>query len=159
MKETLKIFNLNDEQRNQLLQELGSLFKQQVTLKQSLKKQENKANSEKEELLLELLEIFDALEFILHYMMENSELSPQFVKRLPKTITSVQKKLLNILQQRQVDIINCQETRPDFSLCQVVDYEIRNDLEEQTITKVVRQGFKIGDNILRPVEVIISKSS
>jgi len=47
--------------------------------------------------------------------------------------------------------------QPDFTICQVVEREIRPDLAEQTITKIVRQGFTIEDKLLRPMEVITSK--
>mgnify|MGYP003526458286 CR=1 FL=1 len=45
----------------------------------------------------------------------------------------------------------------EYRICQVVDREEREDLEEQTITKVVRQGFRVEDKVLRPIEVITSK--
>ena len=127
-------------------------------LKQAYQQQKEKAASEQEELFLELLEIFDALEFLLNYIAENSEINPQFIKRLPKSLATIQKKLVNILEQRQVQLIDFQETKPNFSVCQVVEREERNDLEEQTITKVVRQGFCLDGKILRPVEVITSKA-
>jgi molecular chaperone GrpE len=39
----------------------------------------------------------------------------------------------------------------------VVDQEVRPELAPQTITQVVRQGFRWHDRVLRPTEVIISK--
>lgn len=39
----------------------------------------------------------------------------------------------------------------------MVGREKGEDLEEQTITKVVRQGFRVEDKVLRPIEVITSK--
>jgi molecular chaperone GrpE len=153
----LSILKLSDEQRNQLQQELGILLKERMSLKQALQQQSEKATSEKEELFLELLEVFDALEFFLNYVAENPDPNPKFFKRLPKSLGSIQKKLLNILERRQVQPIDFQETKPDYSVCQVVDREERDDLEEQTITKVVRQGFRVENKILRPIEVITSK--
>lgn len=155
----LPTLKLSDEQRKQLQEELGSLLKQRMSLKQALQQQGEKTIAEKEELFLELLEIFDSLEFFLNYMAENPDSNPKFFKRLFKSLNTVQKKLLNILERRQVQPITLQDTKPDYSVCQVVDCELRQDLEEQTITKVVRQGFKIEDKVLRPVEVITSKKS
>ena len=158
MTEQSLTLKLSDEQRKELFQKIGTLLKEKVSLKQAYQQQEEKAASEQEELFLELLEIFDALEFLLNYITENSEINPQFIKRLPKSLVTVQKKLINILEQRQVQLIDFQETKPNFSICQVVEREERNDLEEQTITKVVRQGFYLDGKILRPVEVITSKA-
>ena len=155
----LLTLKLNKEQRNQLQHELGTLLKDKISLKQSLQQQGEKATSEKEELFLELLEVFDALEFFLNYIEENPDPNPKFIKRLPKSLGTIQKKLLNILERRQVELIEFQDTKPDYSVCQVVDREEREDLEEQTITKIVRQGFRVEDKILRPIEVITSKKS
>ena len=152
------MLKLSDEQRKELFQKIGTLFKEKIFLKQAYQQQEEKAASEQEELFLELLGIFDALEFLLNYITENSEINPQFIKRLPKSLATIQKKLVNILEQRQVQLIDFQETKPNFSICQVVEREERNDLEEQTVTKVVRQGFYLDGKILRPVEVITSKA-
>jgi molecular chaperone GrpE len=154
--EQLPTLKLSDEQRNQLQQELGTLLKERMSLKQALQQQGEKATAEKEELFLELLEVFDALEFFLNYIEENPEPNPKFFKRLPKSLGTIQKKLLNILERRQVQPIELQATKADYSVCQVVERETRNDLEEQTITKIVRQGFRIEDKVLRPVEVITS---
>ncbi len=153
----LPTLKLNDEQRNQLQQELGILLKEKMSLKQALQLQAEQATSEKEELFLEMLEIFDALEFFLNWIEENPDPNPKFFKRLPKSLGTIQKKLLNILERRQVEPIEFQDTKPDYSVCQVVDREEREDLEEQTITKVVRQGFRVEDKVLRSIEVITSK--
>lgn len=153
----LPTLKLNNEQRNQLQQELGILLKEKMSLKQALQQQGENAISEKEELFLELLEVFDTLEFFLNYIEENPEPNPKFFKRLPKSLGIIQKKLLNILERRQVLPIVFQDNKPDYRICQVVDREEREDLEEQTITKVVRQGFSVEDKVLRPIEVITSK--
>ena len=153
----LSTLKLSVEGRNQLQQELGTLLKERMSLKQALQQQAEKATSEQEELFLELLEVFDALEFFLNYIEENPDPNPKFFKRLPKSLNTIQKKLLNVLERRQVQPIEFQDTKPDYSICQVVDREERDDLEEQTITKVVRQGFSVEEKVLRPIEVITSK--
>ena len=153
----LPTLKLNEEQRNQLQHELETLLKERMSLKQALQQQGEKAIAEKEELFLELLEVFDTLESFLNYIEENPDPNPKFYKRLPKSLGTVQKKLLNILERRQVQQIEFQDTKPDYSICQVVDREEREDLEEQTITKIVRQGFRVEEKILRSVEVITSK--
>lgn len=152
-------YQLSEAQKNQIQQELATLLKEKMYLKQSLKQQREQTESEKEELFLELLEVFDAIEFLLNYIESNPEPSPKLFKRLPKSISTIQKKLLGILEKRHVEQIELEDNKPDYDTCQVVDREEREDLEEQTITKVVRQGFKIESKILRPVEVITSKKS
>lgn len=152
-------FSLTGEQRDHLLQELKQLLKERVSLQQALREQKNLTESANEELFLELLEVVDALDFLLNYLGTSAETLPPSWKSLPKSVNSVQKKLLSILEKRQVIPINFQDSKPDFSLCRVVEREIRDDLEEQTIIKIIRRGFRLGQKLLRPVEVIIAGSS
>ena len=148
---------LSNEIRDLIVKEIGTLLKQQVSLKQTLREQDSQNQAANEELFLELLEVVDALEFLMEYMANNPDPSPQFIQRLPKSVGSVHKKLLNILGKRQVTPIELEGNQLDFELCKVVDREIKPDQPPQTITKVVRQGFRVKDKVLRPIEVITSK--
>ena len=151
------IYQLTETQRSKIQQELGNLLQEKMSLQQSLRQESERSELDKSELFLELLEVFDALDFFLNYIEENPAPNPKFYERLPKSIGTIQKKLLKILEKREVQKIKLEDTKPDYSVCQVVDREVREDLEAQTITKVVRQGFKIGSKILRPVEIITAK--
>jgi molecular chaperone GrpE len=151
-------FELCEEEKVKIQKEMGDALKEIASLKQSLRQKEQCFLSEKEQIFIELLEVFDAMESPLDYLKNNLEIDPLFVKRLPKNLGNVQQKLSIVLEKRQVSRIDIQGTKPDFTCCQVVDREERDDLEDQTITKVVRQGFRLGDKVLRPVEVITAKS-
>jgi molecular chaperone GrpE len=151
-------FELCEEEKVKIQKEMGDALKEIASLKQSLRQKEQYFLSEQEQIFIELLEVFDAMESPLDYLKNNSEIDPLFVKRLPKSLGNVQQKLSIVLKKRQVSLIDIQGNKPDFTCCQVVDREERDDLEDQTITKVVRQGFRLGDKVLRPVEVITAKS-
>jgi molecular chaperone GrpE len=157
MDKTTNKREISDNELNQTINQISALLKSERLLKQIVENEKDKNQSFQEELFLELLEIFDSLESLLSYLEENPEPSSRFIKRLPKSIGAVQKKLLTILERKNVNLIELQDLKPDFKVCQVVDQEIRNDVEEHTITKIVRQGFKIGENTLRPVEIITAK--
>lgn len=137
--------------------DLRRLYKQEFQLRQALREEQEKAKAANEELFRELLEIFDALEFLINYIEDNPEVNEKFIKRLPKSIITIQKKLLIILARRQVNLIEYTDKKPDFTVCHVVDCELREDIEEHTITKIVRKGFYLGNKLLRPVEVITTK--
>jgi molecular chaperone GrpE len=149
-------FELSAIAKARIEQELGTALKEVGLLKQSLRQQQQYALAEQEQIFLELLEVFDALESPIAYLQANPEIAPQFIKRLPKSLGNIQQKLSIVLAKRQVTRIELQDNRPDFTCCQVVDREDRPDLAEQTITQIVRQGFRQGDRILRPVEIITS---
>lgn len=153
-----EIFRLSQEQRKKLVKEVTYLLKEKISLQQALREQQQLGAEAKEELFLELLEVLDALEFLQNYVTEHIESVPKSWESLPKAIASIEKKFLGILSQRQVKPIDFQNSQPDFSLCKVIDIEVRDDLENQTITKIVRRGFRINDKLLRPVEVITSKT-
>ncbi|PNW65186.1 UNVERIFIED_CONTAM: nucleotide exchange factor GrpE [Euhalothece sp. KZN 001] len=149
---------LNPQEHEKLVQELKQLLKEKFSLEQKIREQITKENAEKEQLFLELLELFDGLESLITYLQNNPEPNPRFIQRLPKSLGSLQKKLLTILKRRDVTIIEHSQPLPDYQFCQVVDRETRNDLEENTITKIVRQGFWSDQKVLRPLEVITSKT-
>jgi molecular chaperone GrpE len=155
----INYLSITSEQSEQLQQEIGQLLKSEFLLKQTLREQEKTVKSSNEELFLEILEIFDALESLRSVFNENQEINERLIQRLPRSLESIQKKLLTVLQKRKVTPIEFQDQQPDFDLCRVVDREIRDDLEEQTITKIVRQGFQLEGQVLRPMEVITSQKS
>ena len=151
-------FVLTSHQRDELLETFGSLLKEKVILQQSIWEQKEQAKADNETLFLELLEIFDALESLISYLSGDLEADSQrFKKRLLKSLSATQKKLLILLEKKGVTLIDFQDSQPDFRVCQVIAQEVREDLDEQTITQVIRQGFWVEDKVLRPLEVITSK--
>ncbi|MCC5660877.1 nucleotide exchange factor GrpE [Nostoc sp. XA010] len=152
-------FILSKEKRDLTIQKFGNLQKENVLLQQSLREQQSQAAADTEDLFLEVLEIGDALEALLDYLEQNPDPSPEFIQRLPQSVGAVNRKFLSVLKKRQILPIELQSTQPDFNLCRVVDREVRNDMPDQTITKIVRRGFSLGEKTLRPTEVITSKTS
>ncbi|QFS42933.1 nucleotide exchange factor GrpE [Nostoc sphaeroides] len=150
-------FIISQEQLDLTTQEINNLKKDKVLLQQSLREQQTKTAADTEDLFLEVLEIGDALEALLDYLKNNADPNPEFIQRLPQSVGAVNRKFLNVLKKRQVLPIELQSTEPDFNLCRVVDREVRNDVADQTITKIVRRGFSLGEKTLRPTEVITSK--
>ena len=149
---------LSQEERDQLQRELEALYKERVLLQQSLREQQTQAAATTEDLFLELLEVGDALEALLNYLTNNPNLSPEFLQRLPRSLEAVHCKFFDVLGKRQVCPVELEGTQPDFDLCRVVDREVRADLPDQSITKILRRGFRLSEKILRPTEVITSKT-
>lgn len=148
-------FQVNSELRQKLITVLGSLEKEKLSLQQSLRKQKSQQIADQEELFLELLDIFDALDSLLGYMKENPDLPPRFVKRLPRSISIIQNKLLGVLGRRDIQVLDFDITAPNFEICRVVEREDRRRDPNVEEIKIVRQGFRAAEKILRPVEVII----
>ncbi|AFZ42743.1 hypothetical protein PCC7418_0514 [Halothece sp. PCC 7418] len=149
---------LTPKQYQELLDNLSGLLKDKFSLEQEIREKTSQTNAEKAELFLELLELYDGLESLITALKYNPD-NPRLMKRLPKSLTSLQNKLLTILKRRNVTLIEHSDSFPDYSVCKVVDREPRDDLEEKTITKIVRQGFWFKEKILRYLEVITSQRS
>jgi len=159
MSDAPQSYILKPEERDRIKEELKTLYKERVLLQQSVREQQTQAAAATEDLCLELLEVGDALEALLDYLTNNPNPSPEFLQRLPRSMGAVHRKFLSVLAKRQVLPIELVGTQPDFDLCRVVDREVRSDLPDQTITKILRQGFHLGKKVLRPTEIITSKSN
>ena len=157
MTESEKLFEISSDQRHQVLDELKRLHKDCKTYQQFLIKEKENTRTNNEKLYLEILDVLDFVDSFLDYLQNNSDFNSKFIERLPKQLKIIQKKLFSIVEKRNVKQIELKDTQPDFNLCKVVDRKLNNDIEEQTITEIVKKGFSIEDRILRPVEVITSK--
>lgn len=153
-----KQYCLSPKQYQELLDNLSGLLKDKFSLEQEIREQTSQTNAEKAELFLELLELYDSLESLISALKGNPD-NPRLMKRLPKSLTSLQNKLLTTLKRRNVTLIEHSDSFPDYAICKVVDREPRDDLEEKTITKIVRQGFWFKEKVLRYLEVITSQRS
>jgi molecular chaperone GrpE len=142
-------------ERDTIIEKVSNLIKDNIKLKYSINENIIEKQADQERFFLEILEIFDGIESLLNFLNQQD----QFPNRMTKNLLNLQKKVLNILQKRGVTPITIKENDLDFNLCRVVDQEIRDDLEEKTITKIIRQGFLYQDKILRPTEIIISLKS
>jgi molecular chaperone GrpE len=158
---------LTAENCETFVQEISDLLRQNFTLSQSLRDQSQQQKSENEILFLELLEVVDAMDALIKYSTSSNPIDnthPSTLAKPPgtgivitKSLKSIQKKTIGILAKRQVTAIELPEDKLNFETCRVVDQEVRPDLPPQTVVQVMRQGFRSGDRILRPTEVIISK--
>ncbi|MEB3886229.1 nucleotide exchange factor GrpE [Lyngbya sp. CCY1209] len=153
-----KNLQISADVRDEIKAKIGTILKEKMSLQQSLAGKEQEENARFEALFLELLEVVDSLDFLIEYLRNNPEPDEKAIARFPKLIGSIQKKLLNSLERREVHPIEFGEEKPDFEVCKIVDREIRPDLENETVTQIVRRGFRHSDRLLRPVEVIVSKS-
>jgi molecular chaperone GrpE len=150
---------LDREQQQQTIDRLGSLLKERLVLQQSLAKQSAATTASNEQLFLELLELFDTLESLIDYFQNNNKLTERTLERLPKSLATIQSKLLATLSRRNVQKIELTDIAADSPLCQIIDAQINPQIATPTVTKVVRQGFKIGERLLRPVEIAIETAA
>jgi molecular chaperone GrpE len=82
-------YKISQEDRNKLLSKIRTLFKEEASLKQALRQQGENNRSEKEQIFLELLEVFDTLESLLNFLEDRPEPDERVWKRLPKSLGSI----------------------------------------------------------------------
>jgi molecular chaperone GrpE len=152
-------FAIAETQRDLLVKAIGNFQKENAQLKQNNRAESNETEAKNAAFFLELLEIVDTLDNLVTSLQNNSEALPESYQRLPRAISFVQRKLLSTLQKRDVNAIAIPENTPvDTSLCRIIDSEIRDDLPERSPIRILKQGYKHGDKVLRPAEAIVSKS-
>ncbi len=155
---------ISKEQQQTTIAHIGLLLKDKRSLQQSLANQLADNNANNEQLFLELLEIFDALESLTDYLTADRRTTESKIAassdptvRITRSLAAIQSKFLTTLARRQVRAIDLSQTQPEWQLCQIVDTQTNPAVTAPVVTKVVRQGFKIGDRLLRPVEVLVEQ--
>ena len=142
--------------QQQTIDQIGCLLKERLSLQQSLADRAATHTSSNEQLFLEILELFDTLESLIDYLQTNPQLTQKAIERIPKSLSTIQSKLLATLARRQVERVEITDPA-DLQFCQIVDTQIDVAAVVPTISKIVRQGFMIDKRLLRPVEVIVQK--
>jgi molecular chaperone GrpE len=153
-------FVIDTELRDRLVQDIGSLQKENAKLKQDIRNSKNDIEAEKDAFFLELLEVIDTLDNLTTSLENNLESLPESHQRLPRAIGSVQRKLLMTLQKRDVyPIVIPEKEAVDVNLCRILESENRDDLPERSLVKILKTGYMNGDKVLRSAEVIVAKST
>ena len=153
-------FVIDTDLRERLVQDIGSLQKENAKLKQDIRNNRNDIEAEKDAFFLELLEVIDTLDNLTTSLENSIEALPESHQRLPRLIGSIQRKLLATLQKRDVyPIVIPEKETVDIKLCRIIDSENSDDLPERSLVKTLKTGYMNGDKVLRSAEVIVTKST
>lgn len=153
-------FILDENLRDNIVEFISDLQKKYALCLQEKRQQKVELESEMEAFLLDLLEVYDTLDNIINYLSEhiNTDSNSKFVQRLVKLLKSTQNKFINTLSKQGVSEIPLDTDKElDYSVCRVIEREIRIDLPDKTVTKVLRKGFYYRDKVLRTIDVITSQ--
>ncbi len=78
------------------------------------------------------------------------------LKKEDDALSTICDELLEVLQKQNIQIIKMQDDILDLSLQKVIDIEIVDDAKAHSkVVKVLRDGFRYKDKLLRPQEVTI----
>lgn len=130
--------------------------KEIVELKQKLAEEKQRSFRKEQEILFELFETIDAFDIILENLRKK-DIQDVSWKRTVKNIESISRKILRILEKREISIIEFPKSKAVFGMCKIIDTRNIPELAEETIVKIVKKGFRKGDEVIRPAEVITVK--
>ena len=140
--------------KQQLQEKLIDFQRHILNLSQELRSQQQEFQDSEQAFLLELMRVLDAFENIFHTLAEKEATFEKSVRRGLKSFHGIQRQILRILQQRGVEKIELLDGKAVIGLCQVVETRSVDGLEEGEIIAIVRNGYRRGERVLRPVEVI-----
>ena len=137
-----------------LEQKLVSFQKRIVSLSQALSAKEKNFLDDKQALYSEFIDILDAFENIFNTIQNKEDQFDKTVKRIINSFESIHRKLIRTLEAQGVQKIDLNDGKAEPGLCQVLETRVDTDHKEGTILSIVRHGYRVGDRILRPAEVI-----
>jgi molecular chaperone GrpE len=98
--------------------------------------------------------VLDAFENIFSHLEDQAETFDKSVRRAFKSFTRIQNKIIRILEERGVEQIAFPDGKAVVGLCKVVETQAVEGRDEGEIISIVRHGYRHGERVLRPAEVI-----
>lgn len=151
LKEKNEIIEKKENEIEDLKIEFIKLKEQFRKEQQTIEKQaEQKITQAKKELVKEFLEIFDNFERALSAMDEKDSASTK------TGIQLIHKQITKFLEQQGVKEIDLSGKQFDPSICEIGEIVQTNDVKPNTIIKVLRKGYYLGNELLRPAVVSVA---
>lgn len=134
-------------------------FQQQIIRAEQTGKEREKACREREDaLFIEIFEVLDGFENVFRNLEQKQQEFDKTTRRAIKSFEALQRKLLRLLAERGVELIDLPAGKAVVGLCKVVETRTTSEITEPgSILVKVRQGYRRKDQILRPVEVITAE--
>jgi molecular chaperone GrpE len=140
--------------KQRLREKLVDFQRDIMSLSQALQAKEQAFQAGEDHLLLELMLVLDAFENIFNSLEDKAETFDKSMRRALNSFTRIQSKIRRILEARGVEQIALPDGQAVVGLCKVVETQAVEGREEGEIISVVRHGYRHGDRVLRPAEVI-----
>ena len=108
--------------------------------------------------LRDMLEVVDSLDRVCERLAKAAD-AGQVEERLKGNIEATRRLTLQKLKRNGVSPMQLVGTVLDPHLAEVEDYEIREDLDDETVLEEIVKGYMWNTEILRPGRVILSKQA
>ena len=140
--------------KEQLREKLIHFQKQLIDLNTEVSANKMACQAQKEGLFLELVALLDAFENIFAALAEKEPSSNKSTLRTLNSFRAIQRKLLRTLEERGVTTIALPDNKAQMGLCHIIETHEAEEQEDGTILTTVKTGYRCGEKILRPAEVI-----
>lgn len=144
-------YGKRDELQNKYLRAAAELDNLR---KRSVRDREEIASRTRANIIGDLLPAVDAFRLGLQDA-QNREEAKSVVEGFAMAMTQME----SILGEHGLSLIDAMGQPFDTSLHEAVSHEASEDIEEGHVIYTVRAGYKLGDRLLRPAAVVISKGS
>jgi molecular chaperone GrpE len=140
--------------KQRLQEKLVDFQRDIICLSQAIQVKEQAFQDRESDLLLELLLVLDAFENIFNNLEGKAETFDKSAQRALKSFTRIQNKVMRILAERGVEQIVFPDGKAVVGLCKVVETQAAEGRQEGEILSIVRHGYRHGERVLRPAEVV-----
>ncbi|MDG0963873.1 MAG: nucleotide exchange factor GrpE [Opitutales bacterium] len=120
--------------------------------KRAIREREDAVQRTRTQLIGDLLPIIDSFKMGLSEASKHDE-----AKSFVEGFTMATKQLENILSEYGLSLIEPTNQSFDAKFHEAISYEESNDLEDGIVVKTIRNGYKLGEKLLRPASVVLSK--
>ena len=144
-------YGKRDELQNKYLRAAAELDNLR---KRSVRDREEIASRTRANIIGDLLPAVDAFRLGLQDAQNREE-----AKSVVEGFAMVMTQMESILGEHGLSLVDATGQPFDTSLHEAVSHEASEDIEEGHVIYTVRTGYKLGDRLLRPAAVVISKGS
>lgn len=144
--------------RDQVITSLEHMYVFTSNLEDQLDAQRKQERNTMMSIFKEMLEIIDSLDRISEKLGKIKELSNN-EERIKGNIESTRRLALQKLKKNGVIPMDLLGSVLNPHLAEVEDYEIRPDLEEETVIEELVKGYSWNNEVLRPGRVVVSKQA
>lgn len=149
-----------DELKEQLASEKDRLLRLSAEFENYKKRKQRETDDFKkfanESIFRQLVTVVDNLERAIHSAEETAVADG---KILLEGVKLTHKEMLKLFENFNVKHVDAKNQLFDPNFHQAVTQEETNEVDENTVTKVLQKGYTLHDRLLRPAMVIVSKKS
>lgn len=142
--------------------ELEHLIVQNLKSTNHLKNEIDRKDNEKHDIIkefsLSIIDVIDSFERIQESIIEKGYNKIDEVNKAIIRYSTIQKKLLSVLQKHGVSKIEFPDNRLIVGLCEVVETEADKNRKNDEVISIIRNGYIRGKELIRPAQIIVVKN-